>query len=186
MRSLKIYEKLDDKKSIASSLNNIGIVYDYQGNYDKAMDYYVSSLNRNKPIATDLNIIWIFNHYLESNYDKAIDYYLRSLKVREGLGDKKGIAKTLNSIAKTLNNIGIVYRKQGNYNKAIDYYLRSLKIYEELGDNKSIASSLNNIGLVYYDQGNYDKAMDYYLRFLEIRGELGNKKGKFIPLSKGE
>jgi len=65
----------------------------------------------------------------------AIDYYARSLPIWEEIGDKEGIAGTL-------NNIGLIYHVQGNYASAIDYYTRCLSIREEIGDQKGIASSL--------------------------------------------
>ena len=53
--------------------------------------------------------------YFRGDYTRAIDYYTRSLKIKEEIGDKKGIATSL-------NNIGNIYVDQGDYAKALDYY----------------------------------------------------------------
>ncbi|MCP5053968.1 MAG: tetratricopeptide repeat protein, partial [bacterium] len=106
----------------------------------------------------------------QGNYPPALEYYFKSLKIKEELGDRKGIARRY-------SNIGDVYRKKGNYPLALEYFFKSLKTLEELGDRKAIATRYNNIGLVYYDQGNYPLALEYFFKSLRKSEELGFKKG---------
>ena len=106
----------------------------------------------------------------QGNYAKAIESYTQSLKIKEELGNKKGIAHSL-------NNIGVIYKEQGDYARAIESYTQSLKIEEEVGDKKGIAISLNNIGGIYTNQGDYAKAIDYCIQSLKIEEEIGNKQG---------
>ena len=106
----------------------------------------------------------------QGNYAKAIESYTQSLKIKEEIGNKKGIAHSL-------NNIGVIYKEQGDYAKAIESYTQSLKIEEEVGDKKGIAISLNNIGGIYTNQGDYAKAIDYCIQSLKIEEEIGNKQG---------
>ena len=68
----------------------------------------------------------------QGNYAQALEHYQRSLKIREEIGDKRGIANTL-------DNIGNVHHSQGNYAQALEHYQRSLKIKEEIGDKQGIA-----------------------------------------------
>ncbi|MFT6334489.1 MAG: class 3 adenylate cyclase/tetratricopeptide (TPR) repeat protein [Halioglobus sp.] len=106
----------------------------------------------------------------QSNYPQALAYYQRSLKIKEEIGDKKGIASLLIGIGNT-------YFNQGNYPQALDYYKRGLKINEELGNKHGISQSLQAIGNIYNTQSNYPKALDNYQRSLEIQEELGGKQG---------
>jgi len=108
--------------------------------------------------------------WLRANYLEATNYYERSLKIREEIGDKKGIAASL-------YNIGNIYLRQGNYPQALDYHQRSLKIEEEIGNIEGIAGSLGNIGLIYSEQDNYPKALDYYKRSQKIQEEIGDEIG---------
>ena len=71
-----------------------------------------------------------------------MDYFTKCLKSRKEIGNKKGIASSL-------NNIGAVYKNLGEFTKAIDYYIKSLKINEEIGNKSGISNTLNNIGSVY-------------------------------------
>ncbi len=121
-----------------------------------------------KLAATYNNIGLIYGD--QGDYAKASAFYHRSLKIKEDIGDKKGIASSL-------NNIGNIYQKQGDYDKASAFYHRSLTIKEEIGNKQGIASSLNNIGLIYNNQGDYARAIDYYTRSLAIKEEIGDKLG---------
>ncbi|MFC2085376.1 tetratricopeptide repeat protein [Bacteroidota bacterium] len=185
-RSLTIFEESGNKKGIASSLNSIGVIYQNQGDYDSANDYYTRSLTifeeigDKKGIAASLNDIGIIydeqgdSAYSAGNatlsadkYDSANDYYTRSLTIFEEIGDKRGIASSLNDIAN-------IYDDQGDYAKANDYYTRSLTTFEEIGDKKGIASALNSIGSIYYEQGDYASTIAYSTRALTTAQDVGS------------
>merc|ERR1712178_446432 len=80
-------------------------------------------------------------------------------------------------IARSLGDIGTVYKNKGNYDEALMYYQKSLKIkYRVYGvdeseveteGNSHIASSLHSIGIVYREKGNYDEALMYYQKSLK-------------------
>ncbi|MBW8049098.1 MAG: tetratricopeptide repeat protein [Cytophagales bacterium] len=176
------------KKAKAASLNNIGYIHNVQGNPDKALEYYLQSLeigkeiNDKQGIATSLNNIGMI-YKNQGNLDKALENFLQSLEIQKEINDKQGIATSL-------NNIGLIYKNQGNPDKALEYYLQSLKILKEINDKQDIARSLNNIANIYYDQGNHDpdligmkrdslfnRALEYHLQSLEIKKEINDKQG---------
>lgn len=155
-QAFDLARRIDFKKGIASSLFNIGCIYDDQSRYEKAIKLHLQSLKIRKALgdkngmAANLNNIGNA-HYALGNYAKAITHYLQSLKIYEKLalpafpvqysnysdttgksvGDRdKGFYKQ--GIALNLNNIGLVYWSQSKYAKAINYYLQALKINEEL------------------------------------------------------
>lgn len=114
--------------------------------------------------------------WIKANYLEAINYYQRSLKIREEIGDKKGISASL-------YNIGNIYIRQGNYLQALDYHQRSLKIEQEIDNREGIALSLGIIGLIYSEQLNYPKALEYYERSLKIHEEIGDTSGAGTTLA---
>ncbi|MBI4931799.1 MAG: tetratricopeptide repeat protein [Bacteroidetes bacterium] len=182
---------------MAKRLGNIGIVYDFQGDYPKALDYYFKSLkmfedlgNKNG-IAADLgNIGNIYDKEAgsqkteikrDSLFNKALTYYFRSLKIAEELGNKNGIAIWL-------SNIGIVYDKKAGCQKsdvrrdslnkkALDYYFKALKMDEELGRKSGIATNLGNIGSLYSSAGKFKDAEEYLQKALALSIEIGSKEG---------
>ncbi len=182
-RSLKIQEEIGDKKGIAISSNNIGLIYENQGDISKGLEYYHKSLKiqeelgDKKGIAISLNNIGVtyYNQGVASTeasakvelLTKGLEYYHKSLKIREEIGDKKGIAGSL-------NNIGYIYDNQGDIPKGLEYFHKSLKIYEEIGDKSGMAASLKNIGTVELDRGALTEALNYGIRGLQIARELGS------------
>lgn len=90
-------EKLFFLKSKGFALNNIGMIYQNQNDYIKAMDCYTKSLTTKEEIgdkkgmAKSLNNIGII-YKDQGDHVKAIDHYTKSLTIREEIGDKKGIS----------------------------------------------------------------------------------------------
>ncbi len=182
---LKLAIKANFKKGIAGCCNNIGVVYQYQGNYPHALEYHQKSLQINDELGDKKGMSACYNNiggvYVDQgNYPKAIECYQKSLKIKEELGDKKGMSNCY-------LNIGEVHRIQGNYSQALEYYQKSIKISEELKDKQGMANGALNIGNIYADQATtastkklaaykFDKAFEYYLKSLKIFEELGDKK----------
>lgn len=168
-------------KHFASSLNNIGVIYDSKGDFAKSLDYYTRSLKVREEIgdkqgvATSLNNIG-FAYRNRGDIAKAMDYLVRSLKIQEEIGDKKVIAASL-------NNIGLIYKDQGDVVKALEYYNRSLKIQKEVGNMHGFSNSLNNIAQIYYNQGDIPKSLEYFGRSLKIKEETGDKLGIALSLN---
>ncbi|MCP4272354.1 MAG: tetratricopeptide repeat protein [Gammaproteobacteria bacterium] len=180
-KALRLAEKLNYKKGIASSFKLHGIYYYLKSDYPVSIDYYQKSLNTSKEIednpstAGTLNNIGIA-YNVQGKYALALEHYYQSLKLKEELGKKSGIASSL-------NNIGITLRIQGNYPQALFTHQRSLRLLEELGDNRGIASTLTNIGNIYMDRDNYPLALEYYQRSLKVRELIGDKRGIAILLN---
>jgi len=160
---------------LSKAYNNIGTIYDIQGNYNEALANYFKSLAITETIGNLEGSVHAYNnigilYWNQGNYKKALEQFFKSLKIRKRLGDQEGMGDSY-------NNIGVIYWNQGNYDKAIEQFFKSLKIREKLGDQKGLADSYNNIGLIYSDLGNYGKALEQYDNSLEIREKLEDKKG---------
>jgi class 3 adenylate cyclase/Tfp pilus assembly protein PilF len=175
-QSLKIKEHIGDQMGVAASLNNIGIIYQDQGDYNKALDYHTQSLKIKEQIGDQMGIAPSLHnigiiYQRQGDYPKALDYYNRSLKIKEHFGDQKGIALSL-------NNIGELYLRQGNYSAALDYYMKSLKINEEIQDKRGTAISLNHIGNISNKQGNHLQAIKWCEIALKISKEINVLNGQ--------
>ncbi|MBU2554095.1 MAG: tetratricopeptide repeat protein [Bacteroidetes bacterium] len=103
---------------------------------------------------------------LKSNFTLALENLEKSLATFRKNEYKKGIARSL-------NYIGNIYKREGNYPEALEYQVRSIKISEEILDKEQIANGMNSIGNIYQAQGNYPNALEYFERSLEIYEEIG-------------
>mgnify|MGYP001189150271 CR=1 FL=1 len=79
-----------------------------------------------------------------------------------------------------LNNLAIVYQKQGRYDEAISLHKRALAIREKkLGrDHPDVAASLNNLATIYQEQSRYGEAIPLQKRAMAI---LEKKLGRGHP-----
>jgi tetratricopeptide (TPR) repeat protein/CHAT domain-containing protein len=105
---------------------------------------------------------------LRGDYQAALHQYEKSLKIKEELGNRAGVAKSL-------HEIGMIHQHRGNYPAALEQYEKSLKILEELGDRANMASSLHQIGTIHQHRGDYTAALEQYEKSLKILEELGDR-----------
>ena len=173
-QSLLLAEKLGYKKGIANALNNLGYVYDDQGQIEKALEYYTNSLkiqeeigNKEGIAAALTNVASIYNGQLQR--EKALEYNLRALKIHRETGNKLGISNCL-------NNIGSISTLMGEKDKALEYYLQALEIQKGINDKNGMAFSLMNIGSNYGKQGNTKLAIEFYLKAIAIWKEINNPR----------
>jgi tetratricopeptide (TPR) repeat protein len=163
------------KKMLSGSMGAIAVLYTDQGDFNRALEYFLKSLKLAEEIeyriyqATCLGNIGLVYSDL-GNYPKALEYHFKAQKIDEALNNKRGQSANL-------GNIGIVYSAQGDYLKALDYFLKANKFDEELGDLEAQAANLGNIGNVYASQKNYSKALFYYFKAQEIDESIQNKRG---------
>jgi len=177
-KALAIREKVlgAEHPDVATSLNNLALLYKSQGNYSSSEPLYLRSLAidekvlgaEHPSVATSLNNLAEL-YRTQGNYSKAEPLLLRALAIRE-----KVLGAEHPSVATSLNNLAELYRTQGNYSKAEPLYLRALAIDEKVlgAEHPSVATSLNNLAELYRTQGNYSKAEPLLLRALAIREKV--------------
>ena len=172
---------------VATSCNNIGSVYSFQGDYPKALEYHIRSMTIKEKVlgldhpdlATSCNNIGLV-YSLQEDYYNAMEYYNRALSIQgKVLGFKHP------AIATSYNNISLVYQSQGEYAKALEYSYRALSIQEKVlgSEHLDVAVSCNNIGSVYQLQGDYSKALEYHNRALSIQEKVLGMEHPAIAVS---
>lgn len=168
LEALDLSRKIGDIIKTAKLYNNLGIVYEKQSNYPKALEYYhlasqSESMDELFYAKTFNNIGIIFG--LIEEWEKALDYHEKSLTLKRKLGYKK-------SIARSLNNMGTAHKNLLNYGKALQCYDEALNIKTQLkGTNTGMGMTLNNLGNVYLELQKYGKAESYHLQSLKLSEE---------------
>ncbi|HBX52070.1 MAG: hypothetical protein A2275_04530 [Bacteroidetes bacterium RIFOXYA12_FULL_35_11] len=89
------------------------------------------------------------------NNIEALNFYQKALIAAHKYGTKEDIAKTL-------NNIGVIYRLFTDYNRSLEYHKEALELYKETNFHKGIAQSYNYSGIVYRNLNQTKLAMKYY------------------------
>lgn len=168
-----LLEKVRDKEEKSEILGELGLMLDYLGEFDEALEYHEKALKLYEELEIKEGIAIQFGNIgsvyrNKGEFDKALEYHEKALKLNEELNKKEGIATQL-------GDIGTCYSIKGEFDKAVKYYKKALKLNEELGRKNSIAAQIGNLGIVYGNKGELDKALEYYEKALEIFKEMGNK-----------
>lgn len=171
-RRLKKKEK-DICVSLAAVLRGLFPLYDYQ-NREACEKYYqhVLVLTENAErfgVETEdtSGLYFRLGRYqsYSGNYVQAERLYLRAAEISaivSGVGSAPH--------ATCLNDLAVVYWKQGRYDESIENHNEALEIRERtLGkEHEDYAQSLNNLANVYSDQGRYDEAIEKLEEALRI------------------
>jgi class 3 adenylate cyclase len=174
--SLKLAEKMGDKRRILSALNNIGTGYLNNPNTkDRALDYYKRALALAKEIDDQPSVAVANNNigeiYFSQGKDSALNYFFEAVEKLEALN-------ILTNVPGTYNNIGKLYLSKQEYNKAIFYHSKALDVARKLGDKRNKTATLNCLAKVYLAQGDKRNALNTYLEVVSIAGmdaEIGGK-----------
>jgi len=203
--ALKLFRAVGDRSGEASTLRNIGTVYDDLGEEQKAQEYYATALsvmlggqvvvttspikitqgvsqpqpeNRTATAAKKLSDE-AYQLYQEGTVEalkQAIAKLQEALKLFRAVGDHRGEDGIL-------NNIGSVYLALGEQQKALEYYNQSLPLRRALGDRRGEAITLTSIGSVYSALGEKQKALEYYSQSLPLSRAVGDRRGEAITLT---
>jgi len=166
---------LEFKRGLAVAYNNMGLAFDYQGNFAAALQYYFKSLKINeqmgfaKGIASKYNNIGIVYQEM-GDLPKALEYYLKAFQLNEKNKSKR-------QMANNLTNIGTIYEDFHEYDKALEHYLKAMKIDEELGNEDGMGFNKGNIGVIYLHRGDTLSAIKWCSEALQIDEKLGNNNG---------
>ena len=106
----------------------------------------------------------------QGDYAAANALMMESLEIARELGDKQGVAVSLNARA-------VVARDQGDFTLAHDLFQESLGVWRRLGDLKAIARALSNLANVLKSQGEYEHARTLSAECRAIFEGLGDRTG---------
>ena len=199
--AMTLFESQDSKENIASSLSNIGRVYNFIEDNDKALEYYQKAARVfselkyfNQEAALNNNIGFIKKGKLE--FDSAI-YYLK--KSRYTAKKSNGVFSEMYPIY----NMGSVYMEQNLADSAFKYLQLSLGFSKKSKNQYILSLSLIDIGKMYMKLDDLGKAEKHFIeaygvtrkanlrserkdatKYLAIIYELQNKPKKSLKFYK--
>lgn len=174
-KSIAVKKRLGDRKGIAITLHNIGLIFFNRSDYQQALDYerraydIFKSLEHQLGMAETLNSTGSIFLYL-ADYPKSLDYYLKALKIFETLHDE-------HREAGTYGNIGLVYDHLSQFNKALEFFGKAEAIMKKKDLQFALQNVLTNMGNTYDNSGQPEKALEYYRQASGINKALDNQRG---------
>ena len=163
--ALPIAVEIHDYKNEATLYGKIGAANYIKGEYDYALENFITALNiwrtikSKKGIATGLNTIGLIYNMLHMQ-DEALEYHKNSVLLCTELGDS-----TL--LAVNYFNIGLIYENSGLYDSALYYanYAHKLNI---ITNNADELIKINNlVGNIYIGKKDFNRAREEFLKVID-------------------
>jgi two-component system NarL family sensor kinase len=151
-------------------LNESGVVFEYRGDYEEALNRYNQSMQLattiDDPRAVSYALSNIAGVYvIQKKFADAESNLLRALEIRRSLKDSF-------SIALTYSDLGVAMNAKGDHAKAIHYLLESNRLAESLKYLELQSNNYNELATAAEKQGSYQDAYRYFLKRSAIRDSL--------------
>ncbi len=177
-QSLDLARKIwgNEHKNVATTLNNLALLYNNQGKYNLAEPLYQEALaiykhlfKRDNPdVATTLNnLASLYDN--QEKYSEAESLHQDALSMRKRLFNRNHP-----DIVNSLNNLACLYYNQEKYSEAELFAQESLAMRRRLfkTDHPDVATNLNNLVYLYCIQGKYSEAELFAQESLAMRRRL--------------
>ncbi|HAS45194.1 MAG TPA: hypothetical protein DCS93_32220 [Microscillaceae bacterium] len=168
MRALEISESLKDYNEKATLNSLLASYHKSNGNYVKALDYFLKELKVRETFLVDSFYLAInYNKigvllYEQQNYEKAVTYYKKHLKVSQKLK-----AERLQALSH--NNIALAYQHLRRYAEAKENYQKSILLAQKAKNRVILGWAYNGMGIINQDQKHYQKAKEWFDKAIAIR-----------------
>lgn len=144
---LKLEEKRDNPRNLATVLMNIGVIYVEQAEFGKALKYYnkADSVVQSNNIEElqyfiALNTGDIFNRL--NNSDSAFTYFTKSLAYAVQLND-------IDLIGASMTGLGHSYLKTGNYQASLQNYQKAIENLTAAKDYEILCEAMLGLANLY-------------------------------------
>ena len=183
-KALDIQRQIGERFGEAIALNNLGVVYYYQGQYEQAIAFQRESMQifwgiydvsgdeysaSRSGIGVTLNNQSIAYRQLEQ-YQQAIELCHGAIGIFRNMSDRTREAAAL-------NNIGVAYEAIGEYQRAIGYFQEALFTVQGNSDARGEVITLSNIGEAYSKLGQSDQAVKFEQQANAIAQKIGEDVG---------
>jgi predicted ATPase len=108
--------------------------------------------------------------FRQGDYGPAAALFEQRLALYRELGDKRGVAESLDSVARW-------ERHRGDYGRAAALLEESLSLFRELGETDDIGWVTMNLGIFAREQGDYGRAAALCEQSLALFREVGDTNG---------
>ncbi|MCB0764050.1 MAG: adenylate/guanylate cyclase domain-containing protein [Flavobacteriales bacterium] len=161
-----VFERMGHQRGLAEVYNNIGSIFHYQRNFDKAEEHYALGLRIEERLGSERGIGKVLNNFgalAEDRGDlqKAIAYHRRSLDVWTAVRDSIWQAVSL-------ANIGSCFDALGQHDSARVCYAKSLRALRGEDERYQYGTVCIRMGMSHLGSGHAGKAVEWCMQGLDI------------------
>lgn len=184
-QALYLFEKLDDRKGVGISLNIIGQVNLFNGQFTVAQDYFRRYIANAMLAGDSTEIASGFSNLgssfsKQSDFDSSLYYFKKALRIQLKLNQ-------LYNIGNSMQNLATDFQKKGQYDSALFYYNRAIEYYTMVDNKSGLLETHFNIGITQALEKKYTVAissLEYSLKLAQEIGELYMQKENLLNISK--
>ncbi len=180
LQALALFEEEAEPHGIATTTHILGLIAEWRGEYDLAMQFYSRSravreeLGDKAGVGTALQSLG--NVARESGQlEQAKDFYTQSLALQREVNYPRGIALAL-------ANLGVVALDEADYQLAEELAGEALAILKELDDKSLTANAFDICGYAALHQNELQRALVFHTQCLVVAREAGDKRGTIFGL----
>lgn len=171
-RAQNLAERLQYLSGIAASQQVLGVSFAIQGDYAKAQEAYIRSLNLFELLEDSARIAQNLSNlagilYYQKDYNRSEAYLNRALDIAMRKGK-------LASQADTRLALAMVYQERGEFEQAEGEFRKMLPIYTKLNNRSRLVTTLNELALNLIHQGKKREALATLSRSEQISREEEN------------
>ncbi len=163
-------QKKNDVSKVSSAYIGIGWIYQQEGKYSKAMEFYNKALAIAKESGNKLNeaivlrkmAVWNIG---KDNNDEALVLLTKSSEINRQRQYKN---EHKYHLACDYFDIGLVLENKDEFASSREFYLKSKTLFEEIKAANELSDYYFNLGEVYLFEKNYQKALESYMVGLKI------------------
>ena len=169
-KALVLYKETGDHSGVASTLNNIGNIYDDQADLTTALEYYEKAItvakthNLTEKIAIYMiNVSGIYKKL--KNYQKALEYSQMSLKVAKLHKYERGIASAHEYNA-------TAYIKLGSPEMATKELLLAITLFEKLNADRGLHGCFLRLSQLYKSDKKLQEAKMFGMKAYSLASKI--------------
>jgi adenylate cyclase len=173
-RAYEIQRQIGDQMGIVVSLNNLGILYTVDCEWDKAIDVFNQTMAMCEEMgALEMtlshahnNVAFIYLH--QGQLDLAEGHLQQSLAIKHRVG-------TTLEVAESLNNLGLSRLMKGDYWEAETYLAESIELCNENNEQDPLSEATRYLAEIKLASGDEEAALKACQEAIILADQVGSK-----------
>ncbi|MCB0806099.1 MAG: tetratricopeptide repeat protein [Bacteroidales bacterium] len=172
--ALKKSSEANDIPGIAVSLQLLGNIHHFLGNYKEAQKYLLLAQTEIEKISTGVRyadgLVYLASNYMaQDKNEKALENLRQAIRIYEK-------EKDYIFLSQALNNTGYIFLEENSYDSAYQYLSRALELSRKYDNKQMEILAGNNLGDLAIKRREYKKAEKYLTDALLLANQTNDKQ----------
>ena len=172
-KAYELFEAADDKRGMASTLDDMGKIHWLRGAYGQALEFHRQALAIRRALGDRRSIaLSLANigrvHHDQGGFKAANRQFREALDLRRDIGDMSGVVESLCDLAG-------VHTADGAFDMALEMLGEAYAIAQDIGDKVAECEVLSRMGEAKARMGDGTAAVEHLMEGISIAAQLGHR-----------